>query len=208
MPTPSQLENLIGQRSIFPWWHSPKPWIAVAIAIAVRVVLIFAWPSQSFSCDLAAWKTVAASALVGVNTYDKTVVLNWPPLWMEILFVLGKLANRFDWDFFTSIRLFLTAADAILVLSTYALLDVLQIRTDKFRLVLLGICLNPLLILLTIQQGNLRCPADDRNRMVPVLPHPLPPPGAGIGLADRRRLAWPRGIRQDVPAGAGLPASR
>jgi hypothetical protein len=154
VPASSQLENPIGQRASVPWWRSSKPWIAAAIAIAVRLILIFVWPPQCYSCDLSAWKTVTASALVGVNPYDKTVVLNWPPLWMEILFVLGKLSNRFDWDFFTSVRLCLTAADAILVLSTYALLDVLQIRTDKFRLVLLGICLNPLLILLTIQQGN------------------------------------------------------
>jgi len=137
-----------------PWWRNQQLWLAVGIAVAVRLVLALAWPPQCFSCDLKAWRLVAASTLVGVNPYAATQLVNWPPLWMEVLYGLGKISVRFDWDFFTCMRVFLTACDAVLVFSTFALLYLLNERRLAFRLVLLGLCLNPMLILLTVQQGN------------------------------------------------------
>ena len=128
--------------------------LAVGIAVAVRLALALVWPPQCFSCDLKAWRSVARSVPAGANPYVTSMVVNWPPMWMEVLYGLGKISARFDWNLFTCVRVLLTACDAVLILSTFALLRLLDERRSVFRLVLLGLCLNPMLILLTIQQGN------------------------------------------------------
>ncbi|MGA3067907.1 MAG: hypothetical protein ABSF29_13775 [Tepidisphaeraceae bacterium] len=136
--------------------HSPNraAWALSAWAVAARLLCLCIWPMQAYSCDLKDWRIIAGAMLVGINPYVKYQLLNWPPMWMEILFVLGRISDRFDWQMLTCIRVLLVAADVALVLSTWSLARLLNARDRAFTTLLWGLCLNPLLILLTVQQGN------------------------------------------------------
>ena len=132
-------------------------WGLAACAVAARILCLCLWPAQAYSVDLKDWRIIAGSMLVGINplTIDRLYqLLNWPPMWMEILSGLARISDRFDWPLMNCIRILLIAADVVLILSTWQLLRLLNVRDRAFRPVLWGLCLNPLMILLTIQQGN------------------------------------------------------
>jgi hypothetical protein len=129
-------------------------WGLVTIAVTVRILCIVAWPSQWYSIDQRNWQSIAAVLLVGINPYAGNTLLNWPPMWMEILYLIARFSDRSGWQFLTCVRLALTFADAVLIFSTCALLRMLCPGKKIFGPVLWGLCLNPLLILITIQQGN------------------------------------------------------
>ena len=131
-------------------------WIAVLLAVAARLACMSVWPVRAFSSDLKDWRIFAATMLVGADPFTSNYgqYLDWPPMWLETLYALAKISDWFDWQFFTCVRVFLIAADAILVLSTFSLLKLLNGNRPVFVAVLFGLCLNPLLILLTIQQAN------------------------------------------------------
>jgi hypothetical protein len=124
------------------------------VTIVARLVLAIAWSDKIFGCDIKDWRFVALWLLDGENPYTnaKYRLLNWPPMWMEILYGTAKVCVYFKCHIFTGIRLFLTACDVILMGSVYALLHLFDRPNTKA--LLFGFCLNPFLILLTIQQGN------------------------------------------------------
>jgi Glycosyltransferase family 87 len=131
-------------------------WILAALAVAVRVGCMSVWPARAFSCDLKDWRIIAGAMVVGLNPFEQhyASLLNWPPMWMECLYGLGKISDRLDWSFFGCVRGLLIGCDAVLVLSTWALLRLLKSDGPAFGAVLWGLVLNPFMILLTIQQGN------------------------------------------------------
>ena len=129
-------------------------WLLAGIAVAARVVCIVYWPGHWYGIDLRNWQVIAGALLVGINPYQGNALLNWPPMWMEVLFAVGHICDRLDWPFMTCLRLLLTAADAALILSACALARALSPTKKIFAPIMWGLCLNPLLILLTIQQGN------------------------------------------------------
>jgi hypothetical protein len=129
-------------------------WALATLTAGVRILFICIWPQNAFSIDLLDWQRAAGALLAQTNPYIRFETLNWPPMWMGVLFVLGKISVRTQWPFMTCVRLFLTFADVGLVISTYALLRLLDPEKKIFRLLLIAICFNPLAILLTIQQGN------------------------------------------------------
>jgi hypothetical protein len=149
---------------VLPYSSVPKPapaarrrneyWALAALTAGVRIFFICIWPLGAYSVDLKDWTYIAGAMVVGINPYVRFETLNWPPLWMGILFLLTRISDQNTYHFMTCIRVFLTIADVGLVLSTYALLRLLAPEKKIFRLLLVAICFNPLAILLTIQQGN------------------------------------------------------
>lgn len=133
-----------------------KVGVLVVVAIVVRIAVMSIWPPRAFSCDMKDWRIIAGAMTVGLNPFDQHYgpLLNWPPMWMEILYFLARISDRLDWQFFTSLRLFLIAADAILIASTWRLCRMLGEGRASFGAMLLGLCVNPFLVLMTIQQGN------------------------------------------------------
>jgi hypothetical protein len=131
-------------------------WILVFWTVAARLGLMLVWPARAFSCDLKDWRIIAAGMLMGANPYSQHYgpLLNWPPMWMECLYFLGRISDRFNWDFLTCVRVLLVIGDAILVLSVYRVLRILKLERRGFWGLMLGVCINPFLILLTVQQGN------------------------------------------------------
>ncbi len=126
----------------------------IGLAAAARLAWLSILPRGAMSLDLLAWKAVAIALIQGRNPYQATHWLNHPPFWMEILSILGRLSATKGTDFVLSVRLVLIAGDLLLLAATYQLLRTLQPAARHGRLLVIGYCLNPLLILLTVQHAN------------------------------------------------------
>jgi hypothetical protein len=126
----------------------------LCLAGAARLAWLAILPSHAVSLDLLTWKWVAIDLLNNVNPYSAPPWIYHPPFWTQILFGLANLSRRTGVDFIRSVKLVLIAGDLSLLAATYLLLRTLRPGSSCTRLLVVGYCLNPLLILLTAQHGN------------------------------------------------------
>jgi len=126
----------------------------LCLAGASRLASLAILPRTALSLDLLAWKAVGLALLDHLNPYQATPWLNHPPFWMAVLFLLAKLSSLHGIDFILAVRLLLIIGDLALLAATFLLLGTLQPGARHTRLIVVGYCLNPLLILLTVQHGN------------------------------------------------------
>jgi len=128
--------------------------LLLCVAAATRLGWLAILPSGAVALDLLTWKWVALDLLNNVNPYASPPWLNHPPFWTEVIFGLANLSRKTGVDFIRSIRLVLIAGDLSLLVAVYLLLRTLRPELSCARLLMVGYCLNPLLILLTVQHGN------------------------------------------------------
>lgn len=126
----------------------------LAAAWVVRALVIATWPVSARSVDLSSWQLVAQQLREGHNPYITTHVLNWPPLWMVVIYAIDHLTRFLGVSFFLGVRVFLVAAESVLIVVVHRLLSGFVSRPQANRLVLVGLSLNPIAILLTCQHGN------------------------------------------------------
>src|SRR5690349_15819400 len=112
----------------------PLLWILLSFLVA-RGLFILLMP-VTFSKDLYAWLNVIEILKAKGNPYSQSSVLNWPPFWMQILYVIHKLS---DWSTIPAERLIqmvLISAEAfVLTLSYWILKYFLQQGTTKKLLI-------------------------------------------------------------------------
>jgi hypothetical protein len=125
----------------------------LAAAWVVRAAFIVAMPSRAHSADVDHWVIVARQLHEGLNPYATTTFLNWPPLWLVVISLLDHVSRAAGISFFLALRLFLVAVESCVIVIVYVWLSRIVPR-DARRLVLVGLCLNPVAILLTCQHGN------------------------------------------------------
>ena len=127
----------------------------VGVSLAARFAFL-AWKAPgAISYDLRAWSAVARDLAAGENPYVTTDFMNWPPLWMQLIFCLDRVAQALGTSTIFAIRLFLIAAEMAAIVATYDLLLAVGCSRRKTRWVLsIGIALNPICILLVCQHGN------------------------------------------------------
>ncbi|MGD0462333.1 MAG: hypothetical protein ABSB74_07570 [Tepidisphaeraceae bacterium] len=126
--------------------------LLLAIAAVTRFGWLCALPAKAISVDLNDWRRVAQGLAMGMDPYARGHLLNWPPFWMEVIYLCMRFSARFGWDFIFCIRCVLIAADLGVLAASFLLLRMLG--SGYGLLLLLGYCLNPLLTLLTVQHGN------------------------------------------------------
>jgi hypothetical protein len=126
----------------------------LCIAAAARMVWVALLPVDAVSFDLLTWKGMAYALVRHLNPYQIPGLDTHPPAWMEIVYGLSLLSTRHGFDFLHSVRMTLIASDLALLAAVYLLLGALQPGAKRMRLLIVGYCLNPLLILLTVQHGN------------------------------------------------------
>lgn len=127
----------------------------IAAGVAVRLVFLALADPRAVSIDLKAWSRVAWELEAGHNPYATTNLLNWPPLWVFVVWGLKKLSLATAIPFLRCVQVFLIAAEAVLVAATDRLMASLSIPgPERRRLLLFGFALNPIFVLLTCQHGN------------------------------------------------------
>src|SRR5262245_11328418 len=130
-------------------------WVILAtIALAARLAFIAFLPADAYSADVENWRNVAGVLAAGGNPYNVTDHLNWPPFWMQAVFVMASVARVSGLDFITVLRAVLVVCELAVLLLTYGLIRRLTTPSLALRLVLALLALNPVAILLNCQHGN------------------------------------------------------
>ena len=120
---------------------------------AARAAFILLSSSRARSTDVFSWIAVAHELRVGANPYETTTFLNWPPLWLVVIWVLDHVSRGLGISFFLTLRLFLIAVESGVVVLLYSFLARI-VPGQARRIVIVGISLNPIAILLVCQHGN------------------------------------------------------
>ena len=128
--------------------------ILLIVAWAVRFLVVWLWPSAARSADSFSWEWVTKTLLAGENPYKETPALNWPPFWMQLLYLIGKATIALHVIFSYGVQFFLAAVESLVVVALFGLIRQLAPQARPFMLVLLGVALNPVTILLVCQHCN------------------------------------------------------
>ncbi|HET7540515.1 MAG TPA: glycosyltransferase family 39 protein, partial [Polyangiaceae bacterium] len=128
--------------------------LLLAASATARLLFLACLPPHTYSADVQNWRNVASALQAGQNPYNVTTFLNWPPLWMQVIFVMNKLAAAWQLDLATVIRLFLGSVESLLLVACHGVLRQLTTPERAFRLALFGVALNPIAILLVCQHCN------------------------------------------------------
>lgn len=111
-------------------------------------------PTAAVSDDMSHWAAVVDALYRGGNPYIRTTHLNWPPLWMQILYLLFKIAITVRAPFFRVVQAFLIAVDLAGIIVAGLILERLSDSPAARRAQLLVLALNPVSIFLTCQHCN------------------------------------------------------
>jgi hypothetical protein len=139
------------------WWVLVR---LILICVAARMALLFVLPCKGdkacISTDLQIWSVVAGDLTSGHNPYANPTnhLMNWPPFWMEVLYGVTRVAQPYTWKFYFYVRTVLIAGDVMMLGALWWVLGLLDEQKPRENLLLWGYCLNPLLILLTVQHGH------------------------------------------------------
>jgi hypothetical protein len=125
----------------------------LAISLAVRGLYIFLFHNCS-SFDLNSWNRAGDILMAGGNPYNLTAVMNWPPFWMQCLFVFKIFSLTLHVPFDDVVRVFLIFAESLLALLLYITLVRYAKSASATKLLIYGIALNPISIFQVCQHCN------------------------------------------------------
>jgi hypothetical protein len=128
--------------------------VVVAVGLLARLAFLWLLPPHARSADFFSWLRVADVLEQGGNPYERTTVLNWPPLWMSVLFLLSQLSRAVHVPLAWCIQVLLMVVEAGLVVLLFHLLRQMGQGARARRLLLWGIALNPICILQICQHCN------------------------------------------------------
>jgi hypothetical protein len=127
--------------------------IVLTASWLARVVFVAAI-GDAHSVDVDYWVGALDVLDEGRNPYE-TGVLNWPPLWLEVIVGLDAVADATQASFWSALRIYLVLIESALVVTLYLTLVAVGAPREAVRRALLfGIALNPVTILLVCQHGN------------------------------------------------------
>ena len=129
--------------------------VAVVLVVSWLVRLVFVLVvGDAHSLDVDHWRVVLDARAEGRNPYQ-TGWLNWPPLWLEVIVVLDAIATHIGVSFLSALRVYLVLVESAIVVTLYATLVFAGAeRRAVRRALLVGIALNPVMVILVCQHGN------------------------------------------------------
>jgi hypothetical protein len=134
--------------------HALRDLVVVLAASWLARLAFVAAVGDAHSLDVDYWGLALDARHAGRNPYE-TGVLNWPPLWLEVIVGVENAADLTGVSFLNALRVFLVAVESILVVTLYVTLVSVGASHDAIRRALLfGVALNPIAILLVCQHGN------------------------------------------------------
>jgi hypothetical protein len=136
------------------FWRRRDFWYAELAAFGARALFLFATEGMTRSTDVYSWEKVGRMLLAGANPYTVTTFLNWPPFWMQVIYLLEKISAVTGLSFVACLMCLLLIIEMTLIAALYTLLQRLRPERSPGLFVLWAISLNPVCILLTCQHGN------------------------------------------------------
>jgi hypothetical protein len=129
--------------------------VLLGAAWAVRALAIAVWPASAHSADLNSWEQVAFQLRQGTNPYATTSILKWPPFALVLVWSIDHLAVFLGVSFFNVMRATLVAAEGAVAVVLYFLMRRFMPAREVRRILLVGICFNPVAILFSVQHENI-----------------------------------------------------
>jgi len=129
--------------------------IVLGSAWAVRAVAIAVWPASAHSSDLDSWEQVAFQLRQGTDPYATTAILKWPPFALVLVWFIDHVAVWLGVTFFTVMRAILVAAEGAVAAVLYFLMTRFAPAREVRRILLVGLCFNPIAILFSVQHENI-----------------------------------------------------
>jgi len=129
--------------------------VLLGSAWVVRAVAIAVWPASAHSADLNSWEQVAFQLRQGTNPYASTEILKWPPFALVLVWSIDHVAVWLGVSFFAVMRATLVAAEGAVAVVLYFLMTRFAPRREVRRILLVGICFNPIAILFSVQHENI-----------------------------------------------------
>jgi hypothetical protein len=125
----------------------------LVISLTIRGMYVFMF-SNCFSQDLVGWNKVSESLSAGENPYHATSLLDWPPFWMQLIFLFKKISLVTHLSFDTVVRVFLIVTESALALLLYSALTRFTEARSAAKLLIFGIAINPISIFQVCQHCN------------------------------------------------------
>ncbi len=129
-----------------------RDWLTLMVAcIAARVAYQWLRPYEAITYDVRSWETVYRLLREGTNPYIATTHLNWPPLWMQVVYMLGSISEWIGVSFRSVLFTFLGIGDLFILAVLYSVRDRYKLT---FAQLLIGWACNPIVLILSQQHGN------------------------------------------------------
>ena len=125
--------------------------LVTSLAVRLFYILPFHY-CESF--DLLNWNKVGDILLTGGNPYHLTSYLNWPPFWMQLVFLFKKISLATGLPFNLVVQGFLMVVESALLWVLYATVRQYTEFKTPARLLLFGIVINPVSIFQICQHCN------------------------------------------------------
>lgn len=125
-----------------------------ALSLLIRIIVIHLLPPHAVSTDVTHWEAVAATLDRGENPYRVTAFLNWPPFWMQTIWLLDKVADATSIRLADVIRYFVSAVDSLNVALTFLIASRFFASAAARAVVTTGMALNPVALFLVCQHAN------------------------------------------------------
>ena len=128
--------------------------IVLGLAWAARAAFMIFIPPGARCFDAFSWETEAKIMASGGNPYHANALLNWPPFWMQTIFVISKAAAILHVPFFRALQGFLILVESVVIIQLVKLIQEIAPAANARKLAIIGIALNPVAILLICQHCN------------------------------------------------------
>jgi hypothetical protein len=128
--------------------------VVVAVAWVARLAFMWLIPPAARSFDAFAWEHQALLLKNGINPYQPDNFFNWPPFWMQCVFIISKIAGGLNVSFFRVLQVFLIVSETAVIAVTVRLIQMLAPAVNVRALTIIGIALNPPAIFLICQHCN------------------------------------------------------
>jgi len=128
--------------------------IVLIASWVARVAFICLVPAGARSLDSYCWEFQAGYMNSGLNPYQVGHPFNWPPLWMQCVFLMAKIAGFLGVPFFLVLQFFLILVESAVIIQVMRLIRQIAPAANARAIALIGIALNPAAILLICQECN------------------------------------------------------
>jgi hypothetical protein len=128
--------------------------VVLLVAWTARLIFMLTMPPEARSFDTHSWESVANDLKAGGNPYQTTFFLNWPPFWLQLIFVISKISTALSIPFFRVLQVFLILVESVVIILLTRLIREIAPEARVRTLVIIGLALNPAAILLICQHCN------------------------------------------------------
>lgn len=128
--------------------------IVLVMAWAARLAFMIFVPAGARCFDAFSWETEAKLLAAGENPYHANQLLNWPPFWMQCIFVISKVAAVLNVPFFRVLQVFLILVETGVMILLFRLIQEVVPTAPVRNMVIIGLALNPIAVFLICQHCN------------------------------------------------------